>query len=908
MFWGPKRDQNDFSEELRAHLELETDRLREQGFNAEEARAMAHRNVGNIVNIEERFYEAGRWMWLDHLWQDLRFASRQLRKNKAFTLVCVFTLALGIGANTAVFTLVHAVMLKSLPVSDPKMLYRVGDGMNCCVIGGYQGNHGIFSYPLYQHLRDHTPEFSEMAAFEADDDLISVRREGASAIAQPFTGEFVSGNYFTMFGVPAYVGRAIRRTDDVAGAAPVAVMSYHTWQQHHALDPAIIGSVFVIDGTQVTVVGVAPPGFFGDTLRAEPPDFWIPLAVEPAMRGENSMLKNTGDHWLYIIGRFKPGVRAATVEAELNVELKQWLTAQAGSKLSAEDRKAIAREQVHLAPGGGGIARMRQDDAHSLQVLLAASGLVLLIACANLATMLLARRAASRVQNAVRVALGAPRRRLILQSLTESVVLALLGGLAGLAFALAGTRAILLLAFHGAKYVPIDATPSLPVLGFAFLLSLVTGIVFGSLPAWVWSHTDPVEALRGGNRSTGTHATFPQRALVVVQAMLSLVLLGGAGLLSESLRNLEHQRFGFETKDRLIVQVNPAFRVYGQERIAAIYGQLRERLEQIPGVRSASLSLYAPMGGNNWENAIAIEGRSFPARQDDRDYSSWVRVSPQYFETIGTPLLRGRLIDERDTPASRHIAVISETFARKYFKNENPLGRHFGQGDAKRVLDYEIVGVVQDAKWEDPYEPAGPMFFLPLMQETAAEWQDSSGSNYISSIELHANGNPANLAPTVRKAIAEIEPNLTVVNVLTFDELVSGNFNKERLMARLTSAFGALALLLACIGLYGVTAYSVARRTGEIGIRIALGAARSRVVSMVLRDALVLIAVGLAIGIPAELAASRLLGSQLYGVKSHDPLVLGGAVALLAACASIAGLLPARRAAAIEPMQALRTE
>ncbi len=908
MFLRRKRNQCDFSEELRAHLELEADRLREQGFNDQDARAMAQRNVGNIMSIEERFYEAGRWMWLDHLWQDLRYASRQLRKNKAFTLVCVLTLALGIGANTAVFTLVHAVMLKSLPVSDPKTLYRVGDGMNCCNIGGYQGNHSIFSYPLYQHLRDHTPEFSEMAAFEASDHLVSVRRAGASAIAQPFTSQFVSGNYFTMFGVPAYVGRAIRRADDVAGATPVAVMSYHAWQQHHALDPAIIGSVFVIDGTEVTVVGIAPPGFFGDTLRPEPPDFWIPLAIEPAMRGENSMLKNTGDHWLYIIGRFKPGVQAATVEAELNVELKQWMTAQAGSQLNVEDAKAIARERIHLAPGGGGVARMRREESDILKMLLVASGLVLLIACANLATMLLARRAASRVQNAVRVALGAPRRRLIMQSLTESVVLSLLGGLAGLLVAIAGARAILLLAFYGAKYVPIDGTPSLPVLGFAFLLSLVTGIVFGLLPAWISSHPDPVEALRGGNRTTGAHATFPQRSLVVVQAMLSLVLLGGAGLLSQSLWNLEHQRFGFETKDRLIVRVNPAIRGYGQERIAATYRQLRERLEQIPGVRSASLSLYAPMSGNNWEDAIAIEGRPFPARQDDRDYSSWLRVSPHYFETIGTPLIRGRLIDERDTPASRHIAVISETFARKYFKNENPLGRHFGQGDAKRSLDYEIVGVVRDAKWEDPYEPAGPMFFLPLMQESAAEWQDSSGSNYINAIELHAAGNLANLAPTVRKTIAEVEPNLTVFDILTFDELVSLNFNKERLMARLTSAFGALALLLACIGLYGVTAYSVARRTGEIGIRIALGAARGQVVAMVLRSALMLIAIGLAIGIPLELAATHLMASQLYGVKSHDPLVLGGAVVLLAACALIAGLIPARRAAGIEPMQALRSE
>ena len=903
-----QRPESDFSEELRAHLELEAERLRSEGFSEEDARRGAHRNLGNIMSMEERFYEANRWMWLDHLRQDVRYAVRQLRKSKAFTLVCVLTLALGIGANTAVFTLVHAVMLKSLPVADPKSLFSVGDGENCCVISGYQHNHSVFSYSLYRQLRDHTPEFTEMAAFQALPGEISVRRGIGSLVAEPFVGQFVSGNYFTMFGVPAYAGRAIQATDDVAGAQPVAVMSYRAWQQRHALDPAVIGSVFVVDGTPITVVGVAPPGFYGDTLRQDPPDLWIPLALEPAMRGQNSILMNAGDHWLYIIGRVKPGARPAAVESELNVELKQWMLAQGGAKLSAEDVKSIAKEHIRLTPGGGGITHMREYVGEHLRLLLVASGLVLLIACANLATMLLGRRAASRVQNAVRVALGAPRRRLIAQSLTESALLALAGGLAGLAVAFAGTRAILLLVFHGAKYVPIEAAPSWPVLGFTFLLSLATGAVFGLLPAWISSHADPVDALRGGNRTTGAHATFPQRSLVVVQATLSLVLLGGAGLLSASLRNLQNQRLGFETKDRWIVRVSPAFTRYSQAKIAAIYGELQERLEQIPGVQSSSLSGYAPLTGNNWGSAIAFEGRPFAARFEDRDSSSWDRVGPHYFETLGIRLLRGRWTDERDTPASRHVAVISQTFAKKYFKNEDPLGRHFGRHDTTHSLDYEIVGIVEDAKWHDPSEPVDPMYYLALMQVSAKEWPDEARTNYIGYIEVHTAGNVAGLATLVRNTIAQVEPDLTVVDLLAYDDLVSLSFNGERAMARLTSTFGALALLLACIGLYGVTTYSVARRTGEIGIRIALGAGRSRVLAMVLRDAMILIVIGLAIGIPAELAVGRLLGSQLYGIKGHDPLVLGGAVVVLAGCAFIAGLLPARRAAAIEPMQALRTE
>jgi predicted permease len=903
-----KRNQDDFSEELRAHLEIEIDRLRGEGMSEEDARAAAHRHVGNIMNIEERFYESNRWMWLDHLRNDIRYAARQLRKNQVFTLVCALTLALGIGANTAVFTLVHAVMLKSLPVADPKALYRIGDGMNCCVIGGYQGSHSIFSYALYEQLRDHTPEFAEMAAFQAGLDLFSVRPSGRAAVAQPLVGQCVSGNYFHMFGVPAYAGRALRPADDQPGAPPVAVMSYRAWQQHRALDSTVIGSTLVIDGTPVTVVGIAPPGFFGDTLREDPPDFWIPLAVEPLMRGQNSLLKNAGEHWLYIIGRLRPGTSPAAVQSELEVELKQWLTAQAGSQLTQVQKEAITKQHIRLTPGGGGIASMQKETSTSLRILMIASGLVLLVACANLATMLLARRTASRVQNAIRVAVGAPRRRLIQQSLTESVLLALTGGAAGLAVAFAGTRAILLLAFRGAKYVPIDPTPSWQVLGFAFLLSLITGVVFGALPAWISSHTDPLNDLRGGNRATRMHATFPQKCLVVLQAALSLVLLCGAGVLTESLYNVEHQKFGFETDGRLMVWVSPAFTGYPQAKVATVYQQVRERLEQIPGVRSASLSLYAPMTGNNWENAIAIEGRPFPAREEDRDYSSWVTVSPHYFRTLGIHLIRGRVIDERDTPSSRHVAVVNETFVRKYFKDQDPIGHHFGQGKGERSMDYEIVGEVQDSKHMDAYESAWPFFYLPLVQASAKEWPEVARAHYINFIEVYAAGKPETLSPLIRRAIAETDSNLTVFDMLTFADLVSLNFNQERTIARLTSAFGLLALLLACIGLYGLTAYSVARRTGEIGIRMALGAARGRVLALVLRDALLLIAVGLAVGVPAELASGRLLANQLFGVKSHDPLILGGAVVLLVACAFLAGFIPASRAAGIEPIQALRTE
>jgi predicted permease len=907
MFGRRKRTHQDFSEELRAHLAIEADRLRAEGLSEAEAWATAHRNLGNMTSSQERFYETSRWLWLDHLWQDLRYAFRQLRKSRGFTFVAVLTLALGIGANTAIFTLVHAVMLKSLPIAHPEQLYRLGNTDACCVISGFQGRgFSIFSYPLYQQFRDHIPELESMAAFTPASSDAGVRRNGDSAPALPMRGEFVSGNYFSMLGLSVFRGRALTPTDDTPGASPAAVLSYRAWQTHFSLDASLIGSTLVIDGVAVTVAGVTPPGFFGETLRSDPPDLWFPIAIHPVLRGKNSVLSHPDDHWLYIIGRLKPGARPEAAESKANVLLQQWLNERVGTKFPADVRKRIAQQHVAVIPAGGGVATLKGDYGASLRLLLAVTGLVLLIACANIANLILARRAATRGQTALRLALGAGRGRIVRQALTESIVLALLGGAAGLFVALAGSRAILLLAFRGAAYVPISSDPSLPVLGFTFLLSLLTGIVFGVVPAWSASRSDPVEALRGAGRSTAGNSTVLQKSLVVFQAALSLVLLCGAGLLTQTLRNLETQQFGFETEGRLMVKINPAFTDYGPARIGALYRQLRERLSQIPGVLSASLSQYSPMEGINWGSTISIDGHTTPP--GEREFNaSWVRVSPRYFETIGTRLLRGRVVEERDTPASTHVAVINEAFARIYFRNEDPIGKHFGMESG---LDYEIVGVVADAKYHEAREPVNPTFFLPLLQMSEKEWAKSSlaRSNFIHDIELRLGGRPGNLEAQVRRTIAETDPNVTVVNVENFAEQVSLNFNLERLIARLTGIFGALALLLACIGLYGVMAYSVARRSGEIGVRIALGAGRGSVIGMVLRGACLQIGLGLAIGLPVTLAAGRALASQLYGVKSYDPLVLGGAAVVLAACALIASFLPARRAASIHPMQALRSE
>jgi predicted permease len=837
------------------------------------------------------------------LMQDLRYAFRRLGQSPGFAVVCVITLALGIGANTAIFTLVDAIMLKSLPVANPRELYRLGSDNNCCVLGGFQNSWGIFSYPLYQQFRDHTPEFSEMAAFQGGLPSLSVRRNGATGSAEPYIGEFVSGNYFSTFGLGPFAGRVITPEDDKLNAPAVAVMSYRTWQQHFGLDPTVVGANFTMNTIAYTVVGIAPPGFFGDQLRPDPPDFWLPLATEPALSGQNSLLNNPGLHWLYIIGRLKPGARPASVQSKVTVALQHWLSTQ--PDLTPHDRSELGKQHIIVAPGGGGVANLQQETAAGLRLLMTISGLVLLIACANIANLLLARGAATRFETAIRVALGAPRHRLIRQSITESIVLGILGGLAGLFVAFEGTRTLLLIAFRGAHYVPISPVPSLPVLGFAFLLAFVTGIVFGVAPAWITSHSDPADVLRGSGRSTRDRSSLPRKSLVVLQVALSAVLLIGAGLLSQTLRNLENQRFGFETQGRLIVQVNPALAGYKVERLYGLYQQLEQRLPQIPGVISASYSIYSPMRGDNWSLGIHIEGHP----PDERIGASFDRVGPHYFETIGTRLLRGRVIGDEDTPSSRHVAAINETFAHKFFPKEDPIGKHFGMGDPSNSGDLEIVGIVEDAKYQNAREPAYPTFFMPFLQMAKdPKLFFMVGSHFMGDIELRVAGKPENLEPAVRRALADIDPNLTVLDIMSLSEQVDRNFNQDRLIARLTELFGLLALVLACVGLYGVTAYSVARRTSEIGIRMALGADRKSVLALVLRGALIQLGLGLAVGIPVALAGGRLVANQLYGVKSHDPVILGLAVVVLAACALLAAFVPARRAATIDPMQALRAE
>jgi len=843
---------------------------------------------------------------------DFKLALRQFRRSPGFAAAVILTISLGIGANTAIFTLVHAILLKSLPVANPASLYRIGDLDDCCVNGGFMNDSGdfdLFSYDLYRHFQESAPDFEQLAAFQSGHNSMNVRIGSGTAKAE--TTEYVSGNYFSTFGLGAYAGRVLLASDDSPGAAPVAVMSYQAWQAAHGADPSVIGATFYIQNQPFTIVGISPPGFFGDRIDSNPPALWIPLNDEPILERETSILKQPDTNWLYVLGRVKPGVNPGSLQAKLSTTLRQWLATQTAYTINGNQTQ-IPKQHVVLTPGGAGIQNMQMETSSGLHLLMALSGLVLLVACANIANLLLAKGATRRAETSIRMALGAARSRLIRQMLVESLLLGCAGGVLGIALAYAGARMILALAFPDSPQLPIHASPSLIVLGFAFVLSLLTGIVFGIVPAWITSHSDPAEALHGVNRATRDRASLPQKSLIVFQAALSLVLLVGAGLLTQSLRNLERQDFGIATANRYVFHFDPAGAGYTVATISAANEQLEREFSALPGIQSVGLALYSTLEGNNWGEGVYVEGRPAPG-PEAQNGSSWDRVSPHFFETIGQPVLRGRGFTEQDTATSRMVAVVNQAFVKKFFPNEDPIGRHFGTFDQKYAADYEIVGIVADAKYTNPRDPARSMYFRPMTQLNTTIKERSAitaetRSLFPNSMTIRFAGDAAGLESLVRRTLSNINPNLTILDFKSLDYQVAGNFNQERLITRLTALFGLLALVLASVGLYGITAYSAARRTSEIGLRMALGANRGNVVALVLRGASWQVGLGLAIGIPVALLAGRLMASQLYGVRTYDPFTLAAAVVVLSAFAALAGFIPARRAASIEPMNALRTE
>ena len=841
------------------------------------------------------------------LLQDIHYALRQLRKTPGFTVTVVLTLALGIGGNAAIFTLVNAVLLKKLPVADPKTLVRLGDNHDCCVTSGKKddGNYGMFSTDTYQQLKKNLPEFEELAGVQAGFHFrpVTVRRDGTGVEPKSVMGEFVSGNYFRTFGLKPDRGRLFGDADDTQGAPMTAVMSYDTWQREYAGDTSVIGSTFWVNTKAVTVVGIAPQGFYGDRMSNTPPDYYLPIESMPVLAGV-SYVHEPKSNWLYIVGRLKPGVALAPLQDKVNALLKQIFAHRFTA--SKHDQELLAKTHATLTPGGAGIQALQDEYASHLRLLMWISGLVLLIACANIANLLLVRGMGRRTEMSVRTALGAMRGRIIRQLLTESLVLSVMGGLAGLAVAYAGTRMLLLMAFPGDNNVPIHASPSLEVIGFAFALSVVTGILFGVAPAWITASANPADALRSGTRATTTGASLLQRGLVVLQAALSLVLLVGAGLFAQSLNKLQSKDLKLDARNRYIVHINPQAAGYSQTQVEALYRTIEERFHTLPGVTKVGIATYTPMEDNNWGTGVVVQGQppvgGFGA--------SFVKVNAEFFDSVGTRVVMGRGIGVQDTSTAPTVAVVNEAFAKHYLKDLNPIGQHFGGGDPKSAGDYEVVGVVQDTayesvRWENHY-----MYFVPMMQRPASEKGpiEKDESLFAGAVSI-ATDRPMNDMETLaRRTLAGINPNLAVVKFQTFEEQIGDRFSEEKMISRLTMLFGGLALLLATIGLYGVTSYTVAGRTSEIGIRMALGAERSSVVAMIMRGATVQTVLGLAIGIPVALLCVRFVKAQLYEITNADATVMTAAIVTLAVAAGIAGLIPARRAASIDPAQALRME
>jgi predicted permease len=836
---------------------------------------------------------------METLLKDLRYGFRGIVKRKGFAAIAIITLALGIGANTAIFTLVNAVLLKSLPVNHPEELVlfsdTTGEGTSLEDVPR-TGQWKRFSYASYQYLRNHNQSFQDITAVRSGESRLNVRKTGSQE-GEAATGHLVSGNYFSVLGVAALRGRVLLPEDDKPNAQPAAVISNSYWQQQLNSDPAIVGTTLIINGTAFTIVGVTPPEFFGERVR-RPPDFWLPLSFQPQIELRKSYLDNDQAYWLMPIGRLKRYVPLAQAQASVNLALRQFLSEQAGTQLTEERQRGIQNTYVQLVDGAGGISGLRSIYSKPLRMLMAIVGMVLLIACANVGSLLLSRAASRKAEISLRMALGANRIRIIRQLLTESMLLALIGGICGVFLAQWG---VILLVRLVAKDSPINTSPDVKILAFTALVSILAGLLFGLVPAIRASKADLASAMKEKSRTgSGRVRLNLSSALVVIQVGLSMVLLTGAGLFAHSLLKLQSEAVGFDGTNVLLINIDPRLGGYKPTELTGLYQQLLGRLSAIPNVRSVTMATFSPMSGTNRTSSINVQGYT-PQPNEDPTVQD-ILTAPNYAETLGVPLLRGREIELRDTAASQRVAVVNETFVKHYFQGQNPIGRTLtfdDETDNGALL--EIVGVIGDFKSADAREPAQAAVYRPILQI-----QDEAA--YSVSLHIRTLGDPSTLATPARQAINQIDDKLPIFGVTTLGEQMQERLKQDRLIAQLMSFFGALALLLACIGLYGVMAHGVARRTNEIGIRMALGAQSGNIAWMVLRETLFLVVAGLVLGVPTALAAAKLISSQLFGLTPNDPGTLAGAALVLTVVALFAGYVPARRASKVDPLIALRYE
>jgi predicted permease len=834
---------------------------------------------------------------MNTLVQDVRYGLRAMLRSPGLTLVAVLSLALGIGANAAIFSLLNAVMLRDLPVQDPGRLVLLGQARAAGSTDDF-AEAELYSYSFYREMRQKNQVFSDVST------LLSIFFEGmhgavdGSANLEPMNVQLVAGTYFPILGVKPILGRAFTEAEDEpAGAHPVAVMSYAWWQRRFARDPSIVGKTVTLGPTVYTIIGVTPQEFFGTTV-GQRPDLWIPLSMEKQISPGWNGLDNKWFQSLYVLGRLKPGVTIDQASANVNVLARQIWQEYAGSVLTKQQQQDLAHAHIVLTPASRGLSRLRFEFSLPLQILMAVVGLVLLIACANIANLLLARATTRQREIAVRMAIGAGRARIVRQMLTESFLMAFLGGALGVLFAWWASGALVAMVSTGPEPLPLNVAPDARVLAFTFFVSLATAILFGTVPALRATRVDVAPGLREGRgAASAAGRNRLAKTLIVSQVALSLVLLIGAGLFLRTLVNLANVDAGFDKENVLLFSIDPVDVGYKEDaRLANLFQQIEQRVSAKPGVRSASISFFTFNQGE-WTDPVSILGRP-PTAENDMS-ASYNVVGSAYFSAMGIPLLVGRVFSDQDTEGSPKVAVINQTMAQWYFPGGSPIGLRFGVGgDPKHSNDIEVVGVVKDAKHESLTERPFPEAYLPYTQRIG----------YYYDLEVRYSGDPKAIVTEVRHAVGEVDRNLPMTYQNTLAEQVDRSIASQALIARLSAFFGLLAVFLACIGIYGLMAYAVTRRTSEIGIRMALGAGRWRVLWMVMRESLILVAVGLIVGLPVALAAEGLVSKMLFGLRPADPASLAAAAILLLAFAVVAGYLPARKASLVDPMVAVRYE
>jgi predicted permease len=901
-----KRMEIDLDKELRFHFESQVADKMRSGTAESEARRLARLEFGGADKIKEDCRESRGTLWVESILQDVRFGLRQIVRTPGLSVVAVLSLALGIGANTAIFTVIDDLLLKQLPVRDPQMLVSFGEGTSAGIMASSSpGPYDIFPYDFYRRISASREKLDGICAFSSFTTEVSVRTgSGAKGPATQAISHLVSGSFFSVLGAQPLLGRVLTPSDTAnEGSNAVAVVSYRYWQEALSADPNVVGRSLTIDGTSFQVVGVMPGSFYGVTLNEQSPDLWLPITMQPQVMMRPSLLKPDGLFWIDIMARRKPTVAVAEAQSWATIEFQRFLTDREGTQISEQRRKQISGTFIPLLPGGTGLSFVRQAYKTPLTVLMIMVGVVLLIACANLANLLLAKAASREREFSARLALGASRGRIVRQILIEALLLALTGGGLGLGLAFWSTRAIIQFIDSAAAHTALTAMPDARVLVFTLSVCLVTAVLFGIAPALRGSRCDISGALNASARtSAGTAARSKRilpKVLIVTQVSLSLVLLTIAGLLLRTLGNLRGKNMGMDRSHVLLINTNPKFAGYSPERLNTLYDRILNRIDALPGVRSASLAGSPPFQRGTWGSPIDLDGRPTPPNEDLDTLLN--RVSAGYFETLAIPLLRGRTIQPIDTAGAPKSAVVNKTFADRYFPGGNAIGHTFTIGDPAAPGVWHIVGIVRDSVHRSPAEKPAPYAYLATTQLTGED-------QYAYWLQIRSDGNPATLTGEVRSALAEIDPNLPILKTLTVEEQFDSLIDRQTFVSKLAAIFALLALALAAIGLYGIMTYNVVRRTSELGVRMALGASKGMLVGLVLKECFYLLAIGILLGLPLSIAASRAIRAGLYGVDPSDPFTLMTAILIISACLLAGSYVPARRAARINPITALRYE